>query len=50
MFGTSVFQAPWNGYELGYGSERNREEAQLALQGNHFEIGPRAKAERKQLD
>ena len=41
------FKAPWYGYELGYWSERNREEAELALQSKHFEIGARAKAERK---
>jgi hypothetical protein len=38
------------GYELGYWSDRNREEAELALQGKHFEIGERAKKERKKLD
>ena len=43
-------KAPWYGYELGCGSERNREEAELALQGRHFEIGERAKPERKKLE
>ena len=43
-------KAPWYGYELGYWSDRNREEAELALQGRHFEIGERAKRERKKLD
>ncbi len=43
-------KAPWYGYELGYWSDRNREEAELALQGKHFEIGERAKKERKKLD
>ena len=43
-------KAQWYGYELGYWSERNREEAELALQGKHFEIGERAKKERKKLD
>ena len=43
-------KAPWYGYELGYWSERNREEAELALLGKHFEIGERAKRERKKLD
>jgi len=43
-------KAPWYGYELGYWSERNCEEAELALQGKHFEIGERAKRERKKLD
>ena len=43
-------KAPWFGYELGYWSDRNREEAELALQGKHFEIGERAKKDRKKLD
>jgi hypothetical protein len=43
-------KAPWYGYELGYWSDRNREEAELALKGKHFEIGERAKKERKKLD
>jgi 4-hydroxy-3-polyprenylbenzoate decarboxylase len=43
-------KAPWHGYELGYWSERNREEAELALQGRHFEIGERAKKDRKKLE
>jgi UbiD family decarboxylase len=42
-------KAPWYGYELGYWSDRNREEAELALQGKHFEVGERAKNERKRL-
>jgi 4-hydroxy-3-polyprenylbenzoate decarboxylase len=40
---------PWFGYELGYWSDRNREEAELALQGKHFAIGERAARERKKL-
>jgi len=40
-------KAPWYGYELGYWSDRNREEA---LQGKYFEIGERAKREWKKLD
>jgi UbiD family decarboxylase len=43
-------KAPWFGYELGYWSDRNREEAELAVQGKHFEIGERAKQDRKKLD
>jgi 4-hydroxy-3-polyprenylbenzoate decarboxylase len=43
-------KAPWFGYELGYWSDRNREEAELALQGKHFEIGQRAARQRKRLD
>ena len=41
---------PWYGYELGHWSERNREEAELALQGKHFEIGKRASRGRRHLD
>ncbi len=41
---------PWYGYELGHWSERNRAEAELALQGKHFEIGKRAAEQRKRLD
>jgi hypothetical protein len=43
-------ESPWYGYELGFWSDRNREEAELALQGKHFEIGERAKKERQKLD
>jgi 4-hydroxy-3-polyprenylbenzoate decarboxylase len=43
-------KAPWFGYELGYWSDRNRDEAELALQGKHFEIGQRAARQRKRLD
>jgi 3-polyprenyl-4-hydroxybenzoate decarboxylase len=43
-------KAPWHGYELGFWSDRNRGEAELALQGKHFEIGERAKKERQKLD
>jgi 4-hydroxy-3-polyprenylbenzoate decarboxylase len=43
-------KAPWHGYELGYWSDRNREEAELALEGKHFEVGERAKKDRKKLD
>ena len=43
-------KAPWYGYELGYWSELNREEAGLALRGRHFEIGEREQVERKELD
>jgi len=42
-------KAPWYGYELGCWSERNREEAELALQGKHFVIGERVKTDRKTL-
>lgn len=41
---------PWYGYELGNWSERNREEADLAIRGEHFEIGRRAAEQRKKLE
>jgi 4-hydroxy-3-polyprenylbenzoate decarboxylase len=41
---------PWFGYELGHWSDRNREEAELGLQGKHFEIGERIAKERKKFD
>jgi len=40
---------PWFGYELGYSDPRALEEAELALRGEHFEVGRRAAAERKQV-
>ena len=43
-------KSPWHGYELGHWSKRNREEAELGLQGKHFEIGKRAAQQRKRLD
>jgi hypothetical protein len=48
--GSTHLKVPWYGYELGYWSDRNGEETELALQGKHFEIGERAKKERKKLD
>jgi 4-hydroxy-3-polyprenylbenzoate decarboxylase len=41
---------PWHGYELGEWSDRDREEAQWAVEGNYFKTGERAKAERKPAD
>ena len=38
---------PWFGYELGDWSERDREEAQWAVEGKYFLTGERAKKERK---
>jgi hypothetical protein len=43
-------QKPLARLQLGYWSDRNREEAELALQGRHFEIGERAKQDGKKLD
>jgi len=35
-------RAPWFGYELGYWSDEEREEAALALEGKHYQVGARA--------
>lgn len=35
-------KAPWHGYELGFWDARCAEEAQLAVEGRHYEIGERA--------
>ncbi|MDP2643657.1 MAG: UbiD family decarboxylase [Desulfobacterales bacterium] len=32
-------KAPWHGYELGYWTAENREEAELALKGEHYQTG-----------
>jgi 4-hydroxy-3-polyprenylbenzoate decarboxylase len=37
---------PWFGYELGYWSDEEREEAELAVAGRHFEVGERAEKKR----
>src|SRR5258707_1589166 len=41
---------PWHGYELGDWSERDREEAQWAVEGDYYKTGERAKKERKPAD
>ncbi len=38
---------PWFGYELGDWSDRDREEAQWAVEGKYFLTGERARKERK---
>jgi 4-hydroxy-3-polyprenylbenzoate decarboxylase len=38
---------PWHGYELGDWSERDREEAKWAVEGEYWRAGERAKRERK---
>jgi 4-hydroxy-3-polyprenylbenzoate decarboxylase len=38
---------PWYGYELGDWSDRDREEAQWAVEGKYFLTGERARKERK---
>ncbi len=39
---------PWHGYELGDWSERDREEAEWAVKGEHRRAGERAKGERRE--
>jgi hypothetical protein len=39
-------QMPWFGYPLGQWDEELDQEAKLAVQGRHFEIGEKLKAER----
>jgi 4-hydroxy-3-polyprenylbenzoate decarboxylase len=39
-------QMPWFGYSLGQWDEELDHEAELAVQGRHFEIGEKLKAER----
>ena len=41
---------PWHGYELGGWSDRDREEAEWALKGEHHKTGERAKGQRKPAD
>ena len=38
---------PWHGYELGDWSDRDREEARWAVEGDYYKTGERAKLERK---
>jgi hypothetical protein len=41
---------PWHGYELGDWSDRDREEAKWAVEGDYYKTGERAKAQRKPAD
>ncbi len=42
-------KVPWHGYELGRWTERNREEAEMALRGEHYQIGEEMAQERKKI-
>lgn len=42
-------KAPWFGYELGRWSERNRKEADLAIHGEHYQIGEEMARGRKSV-
>jgi 4-hydroxy-3-polyprenylbenzoate decarboxylase len=43
-------RTPWHGYELGAWTERDRQEAQWAVDGEHFRTGDRAKQQRRRVD
>ncbi|MBI4317031.1 MAG: UbiD family decarboxylase [Chloroflexi bacterium] len=42
-------RAPWHGYDLGVWTEENQEEADLALQGEHFKTGEKLAQRRVKL-
>ncbi|MBI4333546.1 MAG: UbiD family decarboxylase [Chloroflexi bacterium] len=42
-------KVPWHGYSLGYWSERNEQEAQLAVQGRYYETGEKIKEQRTEV-
>jgi 4-hydroxy-3-polyprenylbenzoate decarboxylase len=41
---------PWYGYSLGYWTEEEDREADLAVQGRHYETGEKLKAMRKMIE
>jgi 4-hydroxy-3-polyprenylbenzoate decarboxylase len=43
-------EAPWFGYQLGAWTKELEEEAQLAVEGRHFETGDKLKKVRKRID
>jgi 4-hydroxy-3-polyprenylbenzoate decarboxylase len=42
-------KSPWFGYELGHWNEGNREEADLALRGEHYQTGEKLAKDRTQV-
>jgi len=42
-------RTPWFGYELGQWTEENRQEAELALKGEHYKTGEKLEKQRKKL-
>ena len=40
---------PWYGYSLGYWTEENAEEAELALKGEHYQTGEKLARQRTKL-
>ena len=43
-------RVPWHGYELGNWSDRDRQEAEWAVKGEHHRTGDRAKQQRRRAD
>lgn len=41
---------PWFGYSLGYWSEEEEAEAELAVQGRHYETGEKLRQTRKMIE
>ncbi|MDP2718259.1 MAG: UbiD family decarboxylase, partial [Dehalococcoidia bacterium] len=39
-------KVPWHGYSLGYWTKENEEEAELALQGEHYKTGEKLEKQR----
>ena len=39
-------KAPWHGYSLGYWTEENEMEAELALKGEHYQTGEKLAKDR----
>ena len=42
-------KVPWYGYDLGYWTRENQEEADLAVKGEHFKTGEKLARERRKL-
>ncbi len=42
-------KVPWYGYELGRWTDKNRREAEMALRGEHYEIGEEMAREREKI-
>jgi hypothetical protein len=43
-------QNPWYGYSLGAWTKELEEEAQLAVEGRHYETGEKLRGRRKRID
>jgi 4-hydroxy-3-polyprenylbenzoate decarboxylase len=42
-------KAPWWGYSLGHWTEEEEQEAELAVQGRHYETGEKQKQSRRRF-